>query len=214
MTESEKPECIEMISAALDYYKQPVSAFILSIWWEGCKGFTLDQLARALTAHTTDPERGQFPPKVADIVRVLSGTKTDRAVIAWGKVYEAMSSVGAYQDVVFDDGIIHAVIEDMGGWPKLCRGNTDDLSYVQHRFCESYKAYFNRGGAYPKRLQGDRSPDSEYEKKGLPVPKPAIVGDIDAARIVYKTGGKAKAALSWASPVELLGNIPILKIKG
>ena len=49
----------------------------------------------------------------------LDGTVTDRAALAWGKVLEAMSSVGAYSDVVFDDPAIHAAIEDCGGWVKI-----------------------------------------------------------------------------------------------
>ena len=68
------------------------------------------------------------------LVRQLAGTATDRAMLAWGKAIDAASRVGAYTDVVFDDPAIHAAIEDMGGWPKFCRGDVKDLSYLQHRF--------------------------------------------------------------------------------
>ena len=114
---SEKPECLRLVASILDYYKQPFSEFVLAVWWEGCKGFALEQVSKALTRHATDPERGQYAPKVADIIKQLSGTVTDRAAMAWGKAYEAMQGVGAYTDVVFDDPVIHAVIADMGGWP-------------------------------------------------------------------------------------------------
>jgi hypothetical protein len=110
-----------------------------------------------------------------------------------------MGSVGAYTDVVFDDPAIHAVVEDLGGWPKLCRTELKELGYVQHRFCESHRAYIGRGKFdYPRRLMGDRSPDSEYLKSGLPLPKPALIGDAPRAKQVYLQGSAAgKTAISF-----------------
>lgn len=198
MQPSDKPVLLSLVSDCLAYYGKPASEFTLSVWWQACRSFTLEQVSKALTAHATDAERGQFAPKVADIVRILAGTTTDRAALAWGKVHEAMSAVGAYQDVVFDDPAIHAAVEDCGGWPKMCRTELKELSYLQHRFCESHKAYTARGTFdYPRRLGGDRSPDSEYEKKGLPLPRPAIVGDAERARLVHAGGGAGKTAISF-----------------
>lgn len=206
MRPNDKAALVALVSDVLAYYRQPVSEFTLSVWWSACQPFEMEQVRKALTGHATDPERGQFPPKVADLVRLLSGTVTDRAALAWGKVHEAMSAVGAYQDVVFDDPAIHAAVEDCGGWPKVCRTELKDLSYLQHRFCESHKAYSARGEfGYPKRLCGDRSPDSEYEKHGIPLPKPAVIGDPDRARLVYQGGGAGKAALTFTS-VEALAS--------
>ena len=139
------------------------------------------------------------------MVRILSGTHTDRAALAWGKTLEAMGSVGAYTDVIFDDPAIHAAIDDLGGWPKVCRTETKDLSYTQHRFCESHKAYTGRGTFdYPRRLMGDRSPDHEYEKKGIEPPKPAVIGDRDKARAVFRGGSLAgKTAITFTGLADL-----------
>lgn len=196
MTENEKRDLFTLVADALAYYRQDASAFTLGVWWQACRPFDLDQIRKALTAHAMDPERGQFPPKVADVVRVLAGTSTDRAQLAWGKAFEAMGSVGSYTDVVFDDPAIHAVIEDLGGWPKVCRTEGKELGYLQHRFCESHRAYTGRGVfPYPRRLMGDRSPDSEWERKGLPLPSPALVGDPVAARRVFEGGEVAGKTL-------------------
>jgi hypothetical protein len=200
MAPTDKSELFALVSDVLGYYRQPVSEFTLAVWWQACQPFTVEQVSKALTAHATDPERGQFAPKVADMVRILSGTHTDRALLAWGKAHEAMSTVGAYTDVVFDDPAIHAVIEDCGGWPKVCRTEISELGYLQKRFCDGHKAYTGRGAFdYPRRLMGDRSPDHEYEKKGLPLPKPAIVGDAARALTVYEGGNVAgKTAITFA----------------
>lgn len=203
MQHSDFPRLAKMVTEALAYYRQDVSEFTLHVWTQACQGYTLEQVSKALTAHVTDAEKGQFAPKVADVVRVLAGTTTDRAALAWGKVLGAMSAVGAYSDVVFDDPAIHAAVEDMGGWVKVCRGETAELSYLQHRFCQSHKAYTGRGTfEYQRRLVGDRSPDADYLKKGLPLPRPAVVGDRDLAKQVYDGGSAAaKTRITFSADI-------------
>lgn len=199
MHQSEKQAFAKMVTDVLAYYRQDASDFTLSVWWQACQSFDMEQVRKAMTAHATDAERGVYAPKVADMVRVLSGTTTDRAALAWGKVLESLSSVGAYSDVVFDDPAIHAAIEDCGGWVKMCRSQTEELSYLQHRFCQSHKAYTGRGQfEYQRRLMGDRSPDHEFEKRGIPLPRPAVVGDVNLARKVYRGGNiSGKTAISF-----------------
>lgn len=190
-----------LLTDALAYYGKDCSKFTLQVWWGACQGFDFEQISKAMQRHATDPERGQFAPKVADIVRVLQGTSTDRAAIAWGKVHEAMGSVGAYSDVVFDDPAIHAVIEDLGGWPKVCRTDVDELSYLQHRFQESHRAYTGRVKfEYQCRLAGDRSPDFDYTSRNIPLPRPALVGDRERAIAVLKNGNQAGKTLITTLP--------------
>lgn len=208
MQPSERGDFAQLITDVLAYYRQDASRFVLDLWWNACRHFDLEQVRKAMQRHATDPEHGRFAPKVADLVRILAGTTTDRASLAWGKVLEAMSSVGAYTDVVFDDPAIHAAADDMGGWPKMCRTELKELGLLQHRFMQSYRAYAERGQFdYPKRLGGDRSPDSEYEKAGLKPPRPALIGDPARAKLVYQGGGAGKTAISFQSIQSLGGPI-------
>lgn len=203
----EKRDFGQLIKDVMAYYRQDTSRFILDLWWKACENFEFEQIQVAIQRHVSDPEHGVYPPKVADIARVLQGTSGERAALAWGKVSDAMSRIGAYQDVVFDDPAIHAVIEDMGGWPKLCRTDLKELGYVQHRFGEAHRAYTNRGQFdYPRRLGGDRSPDSEYASKGLKLPAPAVVGDREKALQVYRLGGLAAKTSITFQPLQALGN--------
>lgn len=193
MRPNEQLQFSRMLSDAMSLWKQDLSEFALSVWWQACEKYELQQVSRALSAHAMDPDAGRFAPKPADIVRQLEGTRTDQAAMAWAKVYEAAKSIGAYTDVIFDDAAIHAAIQDMGGWPAVCRTETRDLSYAQHRFSESYRAYVAKGQFdYPKRLPGDRSPDDEYARIGLQPPKPAVIGDVEKARAVFSGGGAAR----------------------
>jgi hypothetical protein len=193
---SDKKDFALLIAGVYAYHRQPCSDALIGMYWRGCQRWDYEQVQKAVDRLTHDAEAGKFPPKIGDLTRILEGTATDRAQLAWGKALEAMSSVGAYTDVVFDDPAIHAALEDMGGWPKVCRTETKELGYLQHRFCESHRAYTGRGQfEYPRRLAGDRSPDSEYEKKGLALPRPALVGDPERCRAVYQ-GGSATGKTS------------------
>lgn len=145
-----------LLTDALAFWRQDVTTFTLDVWWEACRGFDIEQVRKALTAHAMDPERGQFAPKPADLVRQLQGTHTDRALLAWGRVWDAMQSTGAYQSVDFGDPIAHAAIVDIGGWVSLCRIDLNDLPFVQKRFCDAYRLYSARGKPdAPLRLAGE-----------------------------------------------------------
>lgn len=200
MVANEKRSFLDLVTDALSFYGKDISAFALSVWWEACKSFELEQVRKALTAHAMDAERGQFAPKPADIVRALQGTRTDRALTAWGKLMDAMQRVGAYQSVVFDDPIIHAVAEDMGGWMKLCRSNMDELSYTEHRFCEAYRAYAARPAdlVYPAKLIGQYELDNNTaSRKTAP---PVLIGNPDKAKQVLQLGTSgAKTQITMAS---------------
>lgn len=176
MKHAEKAQFAQMLRDVMSYYKQDTSEFMLSIFWDACKDLEFEQVAKAFNAHAKDPDKGQFAPKVADIVRLLQGTKADRSMLAWNKVYDAMCRVGAYKDVNFGDGAIHAAVNDCGGWPKMCRTNMDELSYLQHRFCKAYQTYSMRDDIEaPPVLLGDHA-TSEYSKRGLEAPKPVRIG--------------------------------------
>ena len=180
-----KGEFAELISSVMAYYKQDCSPFVVDIWWSACQVYDFKQVQKALTQHATDPERGQFAPKVADIVRILSGTPTDRAQDAWAKVYAAIGRAGPWQDVVFDDPTIHAVIEVMGGWVKIANVEMDEISYTQHRFMQTYQSFAKSPREYPKLLRGARSPDDEYYRKGLALPAPVLIGNQEMAQLVF-----------------------------
>ncbi len=203
----DKAKFAQLVTDVLAFYKQDASPFAVSIWWQACERYDFEQVSKALTAHALDPERGQFAPKPADLVRILQGTKTDRARLAWSKVMDSMQRVGAYQSVVFDDPIIHAVIEDLGGWGKCCRSDMEQISYLEHRFCDAYKAYANRPGSlnFPAKLMGEHEQQNAITgKRSAP---PILIGNATKAAEVLRIGGDGSKTTftDAASVMPLLG---------
>lgn len=207
MTESDRNDLGTLLTQALGFYGQTLSPFALGVWWQACQAFELAEVRRALTAHAMDPDRGQFPPKPADLVRMLRGTSADRSLIAWGKVLDAMTRVGAYRTVVFDDGAIHAAVSDMGGWPALCRSSTDELPFTQKRFCDLHRAYSARpDAAYPAQLLGDH--DLTNRLNGQPAAAATLVGDPLRAQTVERLGCEGpKTAITAADALPAVKRI-------
>lgn len=196
-----------LLTDALAFYRQDVSEFALSVWWQACRPFALEQVQKAFTAHATDAERGRFPPMPADIVKQLQGTQTDRSLMAWGKVLEGIQRVGAYQSVAFDDPAIHAAVEDLGGWTTICRSDMKELPHLQRRFAEAHRAYCGRQGfAFPAYLPGES--EAANRTAGKRVAPPVLIGSPARAAEVMRLGqaGPRNAITSGADAVLALAN--------
>jgi hypothetical protein len=184
-------EFVVLLQGVHDFYGKDMSEFALGVWVQACQAFTLEQVSKAFTAHTMDAERGAFMPKPSDIVRALYGTVTDRSLVAWGKVMDAVRLVGAYSSVAFDDPAIHCAVEDMGGWPKVCREPLDALPHTQRRFCDAHRAYTTRGTSeYPRYLPGVH--ELENRAGGHRVAPPVLIGNPESAQQVLRLGGDGK----------------------
>ena len=81
-----------------------------------------------------------------------------------------------------------------------------------HQFCSSYKAYAGREKIeYQRQLMGDRSEDSEYEKKGIKPPTPKFIGNPEKCQLVLlggQAGGKTMITDSRDHFEKLLAILP------
>jgi hypothetical protein len=187
MTADDKRAFKDLITQAMAFYRQDVSTFSLGVWWQACESFSLEQVTKAFTAHATDAERGRFAPMPADIVKHLQGTQTDRGLMAWGKVLEAIQRVGAYQSVCFDDPAIHAAVEDLGGWAAICRSTMQELPHLQRRFTESHRAYSGRQSfPFSAYLMGES--EAANRAAGKRITPPVLIGDARRAAEVMRLG--------------------------
>lgn len=206
MNPADRPRFAALMSRVSDVYNKPITEAGLSLWWGLLEARDFTDIETAFRLHMLDPERGRFIPMPADIVRLLDGTGGSRAQLAWSAVRDAIRSVGPYRSVVFDEPITHAVIEDMGGWIRLCEMETEEAPFRGKEFVDRFQAYAVRGGA-PRHagvLSGEhdmanRLRFSEY------VRAPVLIGDPQRALAVMQAGDKG------AVKVTELDALPIAK---
>lgn len=178
----------EVWTATATSYDKKVTAMSLRLAYEVLRGYTLDDVKRAITAHMRNPDVGQFQPKPADVIRQIEGTTGDAALAAWTKVERAIRSTGTYASVAFDDPLIHATIEDMGGWIKLGSVKEEELPFRAREFSQRYRAYTQRPPEAPPRYLPGIS-EQHNAAGGHEPPKIRLLGDVDKARAMLASGG-------------------------
>ena len=139
MNDSDNPAFVRIISDVCAFYREPVSEFSLSVWMQACKPYSIDAIRRALTAHATDPDRGQFAPKPADVIRQLRGSTGDDALAAWQRVISQVSAVGRDGSPKLTPAE-SAALTAIGGWRSLCNAQEDQTPHLCRMFRDNYRA--------------------------------------------------------------------------
>lgn len=195
MTDTDKADFFRLIAGVHSFYRQEISDFANGVWWAAMKPFDLDAVKDALNRHCVNPDNGQFMPKPADVVKLLQGSSQDGALVAWAKVDRAIRQVGTYSTVVFDDPIIHRVLQDMGGWVALGAKQEKEWPFVAREFENRYRGYRTQGGAgeYPRALVGIA--EAQNGQNGFKSQAPVLIGN----------AGKAKKVLANGTDKSMLG---------
>lgn len=187
-----------------ELYGKPLSSQLISIYWDGLSGYEFDEVKVAINLHVRNPDTGQFMPKIADVVKFVEGNTLTQAMRAWQKVNDAMRRVGTYASVVFDDPIIHAVIQDMGGWQPLGLVSDDEWPFKAREFEKRYQGYkVKPPESYPRKLLGIF--EKENVSRGFTAPDPVLIGNEEQAKLVYENAGDPRRL--QAVPVGKLVNL-------
>lgn len=187
MEDKDKQSFFNCLVGCAEVIGKELSKPAMILYWNSLKHIEIDVVVDAFNRHIVNPDSGQFMPKPADIIKLTSGSHLDSAMIAWTKVDKSIRCVGSHASIIFDDSIIMAVIQDMGGWTDLCSVTEDELPFKQNEFEKRYKAYRTTGiKQHPKKLIG--STEAYNLRNGYMVPPPTLCGDPDEARLVYESG--------------------------
>ncbi|EKE01121.1 MAG: hypothetical protein ACD_21C00209G0005 [uncultured bacterium] len=176
-----------LITGIGEVYGKSFTSVAIDIYWSVLKAFKFEEVQAAFYRHLKNPDVGRFLPKPADVVMAIDGTSQNQALQAWTKVDSAIQRFGSYSSVVFDDALIHAVIEDMGGWQKLCLASTKQLLFDSKEFQERYRGYvIQKPVRYPKYFIGII--ESKNSSGGYIFSPPVLIGDREKAKQVVATG--------------------------
>lgn len=197
MKSSDIREFTRVLSSVSSLYTKPMSKAWVELYWAALQSFDLLEVKQALQAHVNHPDLGQYMPKPADVVRFLQGDSRSQALQAWSRVLRATRDIGSYSSVIFDDPVIHAVIQDMGGWVQLCQVREKELPFREQNFMTRYVGFVNKPPMhYPKQLTGLL--EHQNALQGYPIQAPVCIGDPKKALQVYqkgRTSGQAYHAL-------------------
>ncbi len=187
MEATEAQDFALMLATIAELYGKSLSKHLSDVYWNLLEPYSLSELRIALKAHLRNPNGGQFFPKPADLIRHLEGGSGTKALQAWTLVERAIRQIGTYQSLAFEDPLIHAVIEDMGGWVKLCAISLKELPFCSLEFQKRYEGLVHKPPhRYPPYLPGVI--ECENSTKGHAVPEPLLIGDASKTQAVIQGG--------------------------
>jgi len=202
-------------------YDKKISPQIIQTYWSVLESFSIDEIKTAFHKHLQNTENGQFFPKPADIIRCIRGNSEGRALKAWTDVDYAIRTIGPYQDMVFDDPLIHATINDMGGWISLCKVHFDEYPFKANEFKTRYRSMQNIPPTiYPAKLIGIASAHNRQiynQTRGIGYEvKPTFLGAVEKCQKVLDCGTSKptrQITRDGSSSPERVGNLISFKTK-
>ena len=118
----------------------------INIYFAALSDLTLEQLNLSFTRMIKNRVWKSFPQPAEIRQYAMGTTETDlnvRINLAKEKLKKAILRFGGYKSVKFDDLGIHAVIDSLGGWGKICQMSSDDFEkFMTFEFQKIYKAYW------------------------------------------------------------------------
>lgn len=188
MTRDDALRFRQLVNGVCSFYGKEVSEFQLDVWWTALRTLDYEAVKDAFNRHLLNPDNGQFMPKPADVVKLIGGGTADRALVAWTKLDLAVRNIGPQATVVFDDPIIHQVVDDMGGWTAMGEKTEKDWPFAKNEFVQRYRSYATgRLASYPAKLIGYAEAHNAL-KWPERVPAPRYVGDRERAAQVLLRG--------------------------
>lgn len=190
-----------ILGETFSYYGAELTDTMANLYFEGLQDYELGVIHQALLHHMKHPEKGDWKPKINNIIAFCEGGSLDNAFIAWQKVEDAMRLVGGYSEVVFDDELIHHIIPKIGGWPKLCDATMTDLKFIKNDFNNLYKSLYKKNeyvDAIVPRLFGISATEGHVDPRHQKI---ALIGDqVEAQKLLERTVGEDVKLLTIYDP--------------
>lgn len=201
MLKENLPEFTAMLIRVSRAFSKELNQDLVNFYWEMLRDFSFAEVQEAIRIYGTNPDTGKFFPLPADIVAAIKGNSREQALLAWTKVDTTSQSVGGYESIAFDDALIHVVIEDMGGWQKLCATSNAAMPFVAKEFQERYRGYvIHSPTRHPSYLVGIiESQNSRHNYRHSP---PVLIGDKAQALRVIATGSGTALSMHYFTQKE------------
>jgi len=153
----------EYLATLCELHDRTMSKLLTDLYWKVLEPFSDQECEEAFKLIIYD---NKFFPNSADFREILIGKKANKATEAWLDVLGAVSKIGNYQSVKFDDQVIHSVINAMGGWPQLCMMEKTEEKWKQKEFERLYEVISARKSNHPEYLIGTHEQENFNQKTG------------------------------------------------
>lgn len=127
----------QLMSTIAAHYKSELSVLIIDMYWESLKQYTYEEVRDATFTHLKDVEKGQFMPKIADLIGIIQTSKGTDSKTAWLEVMNEIRRVGSYSAPNVPERSLEA-IRRIGGWRNICAMTEQELLFASRRFIDEH----------------------------------------------------------------------------
>jgi hypothetical protein len=149
----DKQVFIQGITMLCEVWGRTQSKLLFEAYYLAVRDMTAEEYERAIEGIISDRSLLKMPLP-AEINGYGRTPASDTALLAYDQLIRAVREQGAYKSVAFEDRTIHACVEAMGGWRRICDATIEDWTWLQKDFVKLYQAFAGRGIAGPERLVG------------------------------------------------------------
>lgn len=144
MTDQDRDRFEEMLTILAEIHDKELSEYKLEVYFDTLSDIPIDDLINAgsILARTT-----KFFPKPSEFRDNIVANTDDMAAIAYAKFFKACAYTPD-RTLIFEDPIIHAVIDSLGGWNDELYdkwANIKDEVWLQKRFEGLYQTFAKCG---------------------------------------------------------------------
>jgi len=123
---------------------KPEQPLLYKVYYDSLINFSIEQVESSFSKATTGLK---WYPKPVERIELITGSDECNGDVQATNVLKAISQVGGYTSVNFNDPVTHAVIDRVyGGWVKLCQEQLEkDNQWFLKDFSKYYKSFKTKG---------------------------------------------------------------------
>lgn len=141
MKEQDKQNFQEIMAGLGEVYSKNLTPPLMRIYFDALSSLSIEQVSQAASMHLKNTGKaGEFFPRPGQLIGYVTTDVKSLASSNWSIVVGEMSRVG-WCGTPRLDHITQAVVIALGGWPKLCKVQYDDLPALERKFVERYTEY-------------------------------------------------------------------------
>lgn len=121
-------------------YEKEFKTELANLYFADLQNYSMDQVVSALRSHRTDPDRGRFFPKVADVVYqiTLQNKNPDTTPeLEWFKVLKAAANG---RKPITSNQTTLAALQMVGGCNAVGYAEQSNIERLKRSFMDAYKA--------------------------------------------------------------------------
>ncbi len=150
MTENERQDFANVVFGVFEVFGHECNSTVARAWWQALNDLELSDIKIAVAKIIKYETHGYRP--LPGKVRELVGERVEsQAMMAWQELNAAIVKVGSYRTPKFTDARIPAIINQHGGWVRICGITTDEFdNWFRKSFFADYQTISDEPELIPR----------------------------------------------------------------